>query len=154
MAILTIKETTKTDGIKKTIDKNSEDVALDILQRGIYAYPVESTIRELVSNAYDAVRERDVAKSILAGDSVPEDHFDLSLNGDVYKDSKWDPSYFDLKYLSDDKNTYIYYDEGDYNDILRVKDYGVGIGERRMTGYFQLGWSSKRTQKGALGKWG
>jgi len=153
MAILTIK-TTKGDGIKKTIDKNSEDVALDILQRGIYAYPVESTIRELASNAYDAIKEREVAKSILTGKTTPEDHFDTSLEGDVYKDSKWDPTYFDLDRLSDDPNVYILYDEGDYNDILRIKDHGVGIGKRRMTGYFQLGWSSKRTQKGALGKWG
>jgi hypothetical protein len=51
-------------------------------------------------------------------------------------------------------NSYIYYEESVYNDILRIVDNGVGIGARRMTGYFQLGWSSKRTQKGALGKWG
>ncbi len=154
MAILTIKETTDSDGIKKTIDKNSEDVALDILQRGIYAYPVESTIRELALNAYDAIKERETAKSILTGKSKPEDHYDMSLIGDVYKDSKWDPTYFDLTRLSDDPNVYIFYDEGEYNDILRVKDHGVGIGNRRMTGYFQLGFSSKRTQRSALGKWG
>jgi len=154
MAVLEIKETQGSQGIRKKIDKNSEGVALDILQRGIYAYPENSTIRELASNAYDAVREREVAKSILSGESRPEDHFEMHLEGDIYKDSKWDPNYFDLNYLSDDMNTYIYYEEGVYNDILRIVDNGVGIGQKRMTGYFSLGWSSKRAQKGALGKWG
>jgi len=155
MAIFTIKETVGSkDSIKKTIGKNNEGVALDILQRGIYAHPIESTIRELASNAYDAIKEREVAKSILNGDSLPEDHFDMNLTGDIYNDSKWNPAYFDLKYLSDDNTTYIFYEEGVRVDTLRIVDNGVGIGQSRMTGYFSLGWSSKRTQKGALGKWG
>ena len=47
MSILNVNADVFEEGIKKTIDKNSESVALDILQRGIYAYPVKSTIREL-----------------------------------------------------------------------------------------------------------
>lgn len=154
MAILNVPSVETSTGIKKGIDKNSKAVALDILQRGIYAFPIQSTIRELVSNAYDAINERITALSILNKESKVEDHFDVTKEGDVYHASGWNPDYFDIKHLSSNNNTYIFYDEGINNDILRIKDNGVGIGQDRMVGYFQLAWSSKRSQKGALGKWG
>lgn len=154
MAILNISETVSGEGIKKDIDVQSKAVALDILQRGLYAFPVQSTVRELASNAYDAINERDVAKSIIAGASAVEDHFDTTKVGGIYHSSGWDESYFDLNYLSDDKNVYIYYDEGIQKDTLRIKDFGVGLGKSRMIGYFSLSYSSKRSQKGSLGKWG
>ena len=77
MSILNVETLQSSDGIAKTIDGASKDVALDILQRGIYSYPVPSTIRELVSNAYDAIIERKTALSIINGDSKIEDHFDV-----------------------------------------------------------------------------
>ena len=124
--------------IVKQIDAHSKDVALDILQRGLYMYPESSTIRELISNSYDSINEREVAKSIIAGDSKIEDHFDVTLVGDEFHSSGWNPSYFDLNWLSEDMNSYIFYEEGSQRDLLRIKDNGVGIGQDRMIGYFQL----------------
>ena len=66
------------DGVKKTIDKQSMGMALDILQRGLYSFPIKSTVRELASNAHDAIKERDVATAIIAGKEKVEDHFDMS----------------------------------------------------------------------------
>lgn len=146
--------TTQSSGISKQIDENSRDVALDILQRGIYMYPIPSTIRELVSNSYDSINERETAKSILSGKSKIEDHFDVELVDGIYHTSGWNPNYFDLNWLSDDMNSYVLYEEGTQRDLLRIKDNGVGIGKTRMVGYFQLAWSSKRTQKGVIGKYG
>ncbi len=154
MSILDIKKSVSDDGIKKTIDEKSHDVALDILQRGIYAYPVKSTVRELASNAYDANVERDTAKQILLGKEAVEDHYDMEKIDGAFHASGWDPDYYDLKYLSDDKNVYLYYEEGVQRDTLRIKDNGIGLGKDRLVGYFQLAYSSKRAQKGALGKWG
>jgi hypothetical protein len=154
MSILEVKSSISTDGIKKTIDKESSAVALDILQRGIYAFPVKSTVRELASNAYDANIERDVAKKIIKGEEKVEDHYDVTKIDGIYHASGWDPSYYDLKYLSDDNNIYILYEEGPKKDILRIKDNGIGLGKERLTGYFSLAYSSKRAQKGVNGRWG
>ncbi len=154
MSILNVNKSTSTDGIKKTIDKESEEVVLGILQKGIYAYPVKSTIRELISNAYDANIERETAKNILNGKDKIEDHYDLTKINGIYHASGWDPDYYDLNYLSDDPNVYLYYEEGPSRDVLRIKDDGIGLGKDRLVGYFKLGYSSKRTQKGSLGKWG
>ena len=70
MAIVEEKTIQSKDGVKKTIDGNSMGMALDILQRGLYSFPIKSTVRELASNAHDAVKERDVAKTILAGNCI------------------------------------------------------------------------------------
>ena len=154
MSILNVNENVSSHGIKKTIDKQSEGVALDILQRGIYAYPIKSTVRELASNAYDANIEREVAKKILAGVDSVEDHYDVEKINGAFHASGWDADYFKEEYLSSDDNIYLYYEEGAKKDVLRIKDNGVGLGKDRLVGYFSLAYSSKRSQKGALGKWG
>ena len=155
MAILNLKTTSGVDSVKKSIDKDSENIALDILQRGIYAYPEKSTVRELASNAYDAILERDIAKGILNGELKVEDHFDMTEREDgAFNASGWDPNYFDPHWLSDDPYIYINYEEGKINDTLRIKDHGVGLGEERLIGYFQLAFSTKRQSKSALGRWG
>jgi hypothetical protein len=155
MAIIDQKEIISSNGIKKEIDKNSTSLALDILQRGLYAFPIQSTVRELASNAYDAIKERDVAKSIISGETDIEDHFDVTKNTDgIYTDSGFDADYFDLQWLSDDPKAYIFYEEGKQKDTLRIVDNGVGLGQKRLVGYFQLNYSTKRTNKDALGKWG
>ena len=154
MSILNIEKNVASSGIKKTIDKGSEEVVLGILQKGIYAYPIKSTIRELVSNAHDANIERETAKRILSGEDKIEDHYDTTLVDGVYHASGWDPDYYNLDHLSEDQNVYLYYEESPKRDILRIKDNGIGLGKDRLIGYFKLGYSSKRAQKGALGKWG
>ena len=154
MALVEDKYIESTDGIKKTIDKQSMGMALDILQRGLYAYPIQSTIRELASNGYDAVKERETAKAILLGTTKVEDHFDVTKIDGVFHSSGWDPSYFDLNWLSDDPHVYLYYEEGSQKDTLRFVDHGVGLGKTRLVNYFMLNWSSKRSNKDSLGKYG
>jgi HSP90 family molecular chaperone len=154
MSLVEEKYIESTDGIKKTIDKGSMGMALDILQRGLYAHPIQSTVRELASNSYDAVKEREVAKAILSGTTQVEDHFDVTKINGVFHSSGWDPSYFDLNWLSDDPSVYLYYDEGNQKDTLRIVDHGVGLGKTRLVNYFMLNWSSKRANKDALGKFG
>jgi hypothetical protein len=155
MAVIEKRAVESSSGIKKGIDENSTNLALDILQRGLYAFPIQSTIRELASNAYDAVKERDVAKSILGGKTIVAEHFDLTKDEDgIYTDSGWDSDYFDLNWLSDDPNVYVFYEEGKQRDTLRIVDNGVGLGKNRLVGYFQLNYSTKRKNKDALGKWG
>jgi len=154
MSLLEVKSSISTDGIKKTIDRESNDVALDILQRGIYAFPVKSSVRELASNAYDANIEREMAKSILNGESKVEDHYDVTKIDGIYHASGWDPNYYNIKYLSDDPNIYIIYEEGVKKDILRIRDNGIGLGGDRLVGFFDLAYSSKRSMKGVNGRWG
>jgi hypothetical protein len=125
-------------GIRKSIDQGSIPMALDILQRGLYAFPIPSTVRELTSNARDAIVERNVARDILTEKTTVEEHFDVEKVGGIYHSSAWDPSYFDLNWLSNDNHVYIYYEEGAQKDILRVVDNGVGLGKDRLVGYFQL----------------
>ncbi len=155
MALFDTQSIESEDGIKKTIEESSMGIALDILQRGIYSFPIKSTIRELTSNSYDAIKERDVAKNIISGESKVEDFFDVSkdLKG-VHANSGWDRDYFDTQWLSDDPYSYIYYEEGNLRDKLRFVDHGVGLGRERLRGYFNLNFSSKRANKTALGKWG
>jgi len=155
MAVLNLKTSHAEKGIEKGIDKDSKDIALDILQRGIYAYPERSMVRELASNAFDAILERDIAKGILKGEIKVEDHFDLTKDNEgVFKASGWDPDYFDPHYLSDDPGIYISYTESTNTDTFRIRDFGVGLGATRLVGYFQLAFSTKRQSKSALGRWG
>jgi hypothetical protein len=154
MAIVDNKYIESTDGIKKTIDKGSMGMALDILQRGLYAFPIQSTVRELASNCYDAVKEREVAKGILSGTTSVEDHYDVTKIDGIFHASGWDPTYFDLSWLSDDPYVYLYYEEGVQKDMLRMVDHGVGLGKTRLVNYFMLNWSSKRANKDSLGRFG
>ena len=154
MAVIEQKFIETEGGIRKNIDQDSMPLALDILQRGLYAFPIQSTIRELTSNAYDAIKERDVALAIINGTSSIENHFDVTKQDGIYHSSGWDPSYFDPNWLSSDPLVHIYYEEGVSKDLLRIVDNGVGLGKQRLVGYFQLNYSSKRANKDALGKWG
>lgn len=154
MAVIENKYQATEGGLRKGIDAESIPLALDILQRGLYAFPIQSTVRELASNAYDAIKERDVAKKILSGETSIEDHYDVTKVDGIYHSSAFDPSYFDLNWLSDDPNVHIYYEEGVQKDLLRIVDNGVGLGGERLVGYFKLNFSTKRSNKDSLGKWG
>ena len=142
-------------GFQKTIDEGSMRMVLDNLQRTQYQYPYKSTVRELVSNSIDAVRERETAISILTGKTKVEDHF-VVIEGSEYKDSKFDPSYYDQAWLSNDPTIYITYKEGSLleKDKLIIRDNGVGLAGKRLVGYFSLAFSTKRLSKFGLGKYG
>ena len=142
-------------GFSKQIDEGAMRMLLDNFQKDQYSYPEKSTIRELVSNGIDAIRERDVATSILSGKSKVEDHY-VVREGPEYKDSKFDPDYYDLRWLSQDPYVYITYKEGSQieKDKIIIRDNGVGLGGKRLLGYFSLAYSTKRLSTFGLGKFG
>lgn len=143
-------------GFSKDIDAGAVDLMFDVLQKHQYQWPIKSTIREVVSNSLDSIREKNVAKSILTGMSKVEDHY-INKEGAIYKDSQFNPEYYQLEFLSDDKNDVeiTYRDGGDMGkDTVVIQDYGVALGGTRLQGYFNLGYSTKRLNKFALGKFG
>lgn len=150
-------------GQAKVIDEGATEMVFDILQKSQYNYPVPSTIREIASNAMDSIKEKNMAKDILSGKAKVEDYFanlDFeSMEPNVrarYKDSHFDASYYDPKYLSEDDTVYIRYMSGGSTerDKIIISDYGVGMREDRLKGYFKIGYSTKRLSKLPLGKWG
>jgi len=144
-------------GFKREIDKGAMGLVLDTIQITQYTKPEESTVRELTANAVDSQREKEIAISILKGESTPEDHY-ISRDGDKYKDSNWDSSYYDLKYLNTEKDKveleYVQNEGTGYCDQFIVRDHGVGLGMDRLEGYFSIGYSTKRNSKGSLGAFG
>lgn len=142
-------------GFAKEIEASSMHMALDVLQKFQYQYPIKSTIRELVSNAVDSTVERENAIAIIKGEAQVSDFY-IQRDEDMYKDSNWDPTYYDQKWLSTEKKVKVIYEEGDnlQRDKVRIIDCGVGLGGKRLDGYFKLNWSSKRNNIKALGKWG
>lgn len=126
-----------------------------VLQQHQYAYPIKSTIRELVSNGIDSIAEKQMASNILTGKAAVKDYYE-ELEGDIYEGSKFDPSYYNLQYFSNDNEVHIIYHEAGATgkDFIIIQDFGVGLGGQRLKNYFNLGWSSKRLLKSQLGKFG
>lgn len=155
MAVLE-KEIIENQGLIKELDPNSIGIILDIIQKDIYTKPIESSVRENFSNAFDSIKEKQIALSILNGESKVEDHF-VEDDRIETKDSIFDKTYYDKKYLDTSKNavkiSYVINDtEG--RDVIYFKDYGVGLAGKRLAGYFRPGYSSKRLSKEMLGKFG
>ena len=144
------------EGIKKEINKNSIDIVFDILQVYAYSKPIESTVRELASNAVDAQREKEIATLILSGKKKVEDFF-ITKHGKEYEDSMFDSSYYDLEWLSDNTDVELEYRDNPgsgFCDEFIVRDFGVGLGGKRLKGILQLGYSSKRTTNELIGSYG
>lgn len=146
-----------TQGLDREIDASSMKMMFDVLQINQYAKPIDSVVREIASNAADSQIEKEIAIKILTGKAKPEDFF-VERKGIQFDASKFDPTYYDLKYLDQTKNTVnLYYIEGEgtgFTDNFVVEDNGVGIGRERLRGYFKLGFSTKRTTSHALGAYG
>jgi hypothetical protein len=157
MAVHDANEVQSVTGFVKEIDAAGLSMVMDNLQVYQYQYPQKSTVREIVSNAKDAVKEKRIVEAILTGKSKVEDFY-IQREEDVYKSSNFDPSYFDLNWLdlTSDKVEILheYGDQIDTKDKLIIRDNGVGLGGKRLEGYFKLSWSSKRNSKDALGKFG
>ena len=145
------------DGMVKEIEGSAISLVLQNLQQDQYQYPIKSFIREIASNSVDAIEEKKIARSILTGKSKVEDHYS-SLESDITKDSKFDPEYYDLNYLSDEDTIIIKYVNVDRSvsnrDKIIIEDTGVGLGGNRLRGFFRPAFSTKRLNKSALGKWG
>jgi len=140
---------------EKTIDPTAIQLMQNILQISQYNYPQRSSMRELVSNGVDSIEEKIVAMSILKGKARVEDHY-LERTEGIYKDSRFDPAYYDLKWLSPHNLVEVeYHNNGNLErDKILVRDHGVGLWGARLAGYFNLGYSTKRNSKFALGKFG
>lgn len=146
-----------TKGFAKKIDSGAKRMVFDILQATQYQKPEESTVRELASNAVDSQREKNIAIDILRDKASPSKYF-IERDGEKYKDSNWDPTYYDLNHLDMENNhVEIQYTENEgvgFCDTLTIKDFGVGIGDSRIEGVISLGYSTKRNNKAVLGAWG
>lgn len=160
MSIKTIGQQTQsnTSGLKKIINKGAQRLVIDVLQSTQYSTPIPSTIRELVTNACDSQREKEIAIEILTGKAKVEDYF-ITRKGEEYNDSNFDPSYYSLENLDLSQNTVkVKYHEDDagtgFCDTVEIIDYGVGIGNRRLEGMLELGYSTKRNTSENFGAFG
>jgi len=160
MSIKTIGQSTQsnTRGLEKIINKGAERLVIDVLQSTQYSTPIPSTIRELVTNACDSQREKEIAIEILQGKAQVSDYF-ITREGAEYEDSNFDPSYYDIMHLDLDQHRvkvlYIENDEGTgYCDTVEIIDHGVGIGGRRLEGMLELGYSTKRNTAENFGAFG
>ena len=155
MAILEQEIVDVQGGFKKVINAGAEQLMFSILQQHQYAFPIKSTIREITSNGLDSITEKRIAREILSGAAKVEDYY-VNLEGEIYENSKFDPSYYNLQYLSPIDEVHITYIDGGEvgKDKVVIQDYGVGLGASRLEGYFDLGYSSKRLLSKALGKFG
>lgn len=144
-------------GFKREIDEGAMGLVMDTIQITQYIKPEESTVRELASNAVDSQREKEIALSILSGEKKVEDYY-ISRDGIKYKDSNFDPTYYNPDHLNSEKNHVdLIYKENTgtgFCDRFIVRDYGVGLGGSRLEGYFKIGFSSKRNNKSSLGAFG
>ena len=159
MSIKTIGKTVQSNsaGLQKRINKSAEKLVFDVLQSTQYSTPISSTVRELVTNACDSQREKEIALEILSGKKTIEDYY-ITRNEEEYVDSNFNPDYYDPQYLSaDDNKVIVRYKENDgtgYCDVFSVTDYGVGIGSTRLEGYLELGFSTKRNTAENFGAFG
>jgi hypothetical protein len=158
----------ETGGNRKKINAGARAMIFDNLQRGNYKYPIKSTVRELVANGVDAIKERKNAIAILNGSAKVTDFYytpgtnpeldeSIEKNPDLYTDSNFDPTYYDPRYLEkvEDSVAILYVENSVLNrDVLIIKDSGVGLKGSRLEGYLELAYSTKRLNPQALGKFG
>jgi hypothetical protein len=155
MAIHTEETKEITSGFAKGIEASAVGLIMQNLQKSQYQYPVKSTIREIVCNGIDSIVDRNAALDILNGAPVSK-YFAEDKADAVFQDSRFNPEYYDPKWLSNDEFVYITYKEGENQekDCIVIHDNGTGLGGKRLEGYFQLGYSTKRLSKLSLGKFG
>lgn len=139
----------------KKIDEGAMNLMFNMAQKDQYQFPIKSTVRELLSNGVDSVADMKSAIEILTGKAKPEDYY-IIKEGALFKDSKWQPDYYDLNWLSNDDQVTIEYviGQGTNKDRVVIEDHGVGLGGKRLEQHFNLGFSTKRLSKLPIGKWG
>lgn len=150
-------EVTGSIGIGKELDAAAVGMIMDVVQAQQYQKPIQSCVRELSANSVDSQNEKEKAILILTGQAKPEDYF-IKRDGELYNDSNWDPSYYDMNHLDTENNSVeLIYKRGSglgRCDRFIIKDYGVGIGGNRLLGFTKIGWSTKRNRMDALGSYG
>ena len=90
-------------GIAKKINKGAEKMVFDILQSTQYSMPIQSTVRELVTNACDSQREKEIAIEILTGKKKEEDYY-IARDGEQYNDSNFKRDYYNIQHLNQEIN--------------------------------------------------
>jgi len=143
-------------GVQKRINTSAQKLVFDVLQSTQYSTPIASTVRELVTNACDSQREKEIALEILSGSKTVEDYY-ITRHEDEYKDSNFNPEYYSREHLSDISDISVRYTERagiGYCDVFSVVDYGVGLGGSRLEGYLELGFSTKRNTAENFGAFG
>lgn len=155
MSLLQVEHSEVSGGMSKMIDEGALPLIFDNLQKSQYNYPIPSTIREIVCNAADSIKEAEIARKIIQ-DNEPVEKYYIKKEGSLYKDSYFNRDYYDLDHLSTDPLIYIEYIEGKQGDkdTIVITDHGVGLGGNRMLGYFKLGYSTKRLSTSEIGKYG
>jgi len=157
MSIKTIDKPIQGDtGIAKRINKGAEKMVFDILQSTQYSMPIQSTVRELVTNACDSQREKEIAIEILMGKKKVEDYY-IERHGPQYEDSNFDIDYYNRDHFNTMCEIDLVYEQNEgvgYCDTFKVTDYGVGIGARRLEGILELGYSTKRNTSENFGAFG
>ena len=96
---------TNTGGVAKKINKGAEKMVFDILQSTQYSTPIPSTVRELVTNACDSQREKEMALEILKGEKRIDQYY-IERKGEAYADSNFDASYYNQESL-DKENCHV-----------------------------------------------
>jgi len=140
-------------GIKKEIEEGSLELIFNALQSDIYSQPMRSFVRETISNALDSIIEKNVFRKIHGGDPVDK-YFLQRQDGALLKDSEYDSTYYSIDHLSQTDKVSVLYEEGNPRDKITIIDYGVGLGGKRLKGFFKLGYSSKRNFLTARGLYG
>lgn len=155
MAIITEEVQEIRGGFAKGIEASAVNMILDNQQKYQYQYPLKSTIREIASNGVDTIIDKKSALDIIVN-GAPVSKYYEERQGDLFKDSKFDPYYYDPKWLSTDDYVYITYQEGSGmdKDMLVIEDFGAGLGGTRLEKFFRLGFSTKRLSRQPLGKFG
>ena len=104
-------------GVAKRINKGAEKMVFDILQSTQYSMPIQSTVRELVTNACDAQREKEIALEIMDGNKKVEDYY-IERHGPQYEDSNFDLSYYSSAHLASKmKHIDILYEQNEVFDF-------------------------------------
>jgi hypothetical protein len=140
-------------GIKKEIEEGSLELIFNALQSDIYSSPIKSFTRETISNGLDSIIEKNVFRKIHGGDPV-EMYFLQRQDNALLKDSEYDPDYYNIQNLSENDKVSVVYQEDMPRDRVTITDHGVGLGGKRLKGYFKIGWSSKRNFITARGLYG
>jgi len=156
MAILEQPKTEGESGFKKKFEEGTEAILFDFIQGTQYQYPIPSAIRELVSNCRDSINEKQRFFLINSGKAKVEDFY-IDRDGELFKDSKYDPSYYNEKWLSKTRNEIqlIYkVNNNAQRDTFHIIDTGVGLGGLRLEKHFNPLYSTKRNSKDDLGKFG
>jgi len=156
MAILEEKKFEGTSGFKKKFEEGTEAILFDFIQGTQYQYPIPSAIRELVSNANDSIKEKKQFFLIDSGKKKVSDFY-VEKEGDLFKDSKYQPEYYDKKWLSrtrDDVTLIYRVNNAAQRDSFHIIDTGVGLGGVRLEKHFNPLFSTKRLNTSQLGKFG